>query len=178
MGDTIVYTYLVTNTGNVTCGPPRRQRPEPRLGHLPHPASPGPGPGGLGDLHRRSVSHRHPGRRGRRQFTDTATATGHRHRRRDIARPRRPSTATVQTAAAPPRSDGQDGRRFPPPTTSSRKVGDTIAYSYLVTNTGNVDPRVRRGRRPEPGSVTCPTPAAPGLAPGGSETCTADQHLP
>jgi hypothetical protein len=53
-------------------------------------------------------------------------------------------------------------------------VGETIAYSYLVTNTGNVTLKTVSVDDPTLGSVTCPAPAAPGLAPGGSETCTGD----
>ena len=50
-------------------------------------------------------------------------------------------------------------------------MGDTIAYSYLVTNIGNVTLASVAVNDPTIGSVSCPTPAAPGLAPGGSETC-------
>ena len=53
-------------------------------------------------------------------------------------------------------------------------LGEKIQYSYLVTNTGNVTLASVSVEDPSAGSVTCPTPAAPGLAPGRSETCTAN----
>ena len=51
------------------------------------------------------------------------------------------------------------------PTRTRPEVGDTIAYSYLVTNTGNVDLTSVAIDDPTIGTVACPTPAAPGLAP-------------
>ena len=53
-------------------------------------------------------------------------------------------------------------------------LGDTIHYTYLVTNIGNVNLTSVTVDDPAIGSVTCPTPAPPGLAPGDSVTCTAD----
>ena len=53
-------------------------------------------------------------------------------------------------------------------------MGETITYCYLVTNTGNVTLASVAVDDPTQGPVNCPTPAAPGLAPGASETCTAD----
>ena len=54
------------------------------------------------------------------------------------------------------------------------KPGDTIEYSYLVTNVGNATLSSISVSDPSVGSVTCPTPPSPGLAPGSAETCTAD----
>jgi uncharacterized repeat protein (TIGR01451 family) len=48
-----------------------------------------------------------------------------------------------------------------------------ITYAYTVTNTGNVDETSVSVSDPTLGKVNCPAPAAPGLAPGSSETCTA-----
>jgi uncharacterized repeat protein (TIGR01451 family) len=50
-------------------------------------------------------------------------------------------------------------------------VGDTIAWSFLVTNTGNVPLTSVGVDDPTAGAVTCPDSM---LAPGASETCTAD----
>jgi len=56
-------------------------------------------------------------------------------------------------------------------------VGDTLDYSYLVTNTGNVtltDPiRVNDDKIAVPQIVSCPTLPAGGLAPNGTLTCAA-----
>ncbi len=72
-----------------------------------------------------------------------------------------PSVSLLKTAKVSPAAD-QNGF----------KVGDTIAYTFKVTNTGNVDLNVVAVSDPAGGAVTCPVPAAPGLAPGASETCT------
>jgi hypothetical protein len=50
--------------------------------------------------------------------------------------------------------------------------GDTIAYSYVVTNTGNVTLASVEVHDPTIGAVTCPTPPPPGLAPGTAVTCS------
>ncbi|MFF8769778.1 hypothetical protein [Kitasatospora sp. NPDC015120] len=52
------------------------------------------------------------------------------------------------------------------------KVGDKIAYSFAVTNTGTTPLVSVAVNDPALGTVTCPKPAAPGLAPGASVTCT------
>ena len=80
--------------------------------------------------------------------------------------PAAPAVSIDKSGAVDPASD-QDGVQ----------VGDTISYSYKVTNTGNVTLASVAVNDPSAGSVTCPTPASPGLAPGDSETCTADQPV-
>ena len=52
-------------------------------------------------------------------------------------------------------------------------VGDTIAYSFLVRNTGNVSLGAVGVTDAKVGTVTCPVTA---LAAGASTTCTADLH--
>jgi uncharacterized repeat protein (TIGR01451 family) len=57
-------------------------------------------------------------------------------------------------------------------------VGDTLNYSYLVTNTGNItitDPITVSDDRID--SVTCPVLPTGGLLPGGSLTCTATDNV-
>ena len=54
------------------------------------------------------------------------------------------------------------------------KVGDTITYTYEVTNTGNVDLASLAVSDPSLGAVTCPVPPSPGLPPEASETCGAN----
>ncbi|MEV6122064.1 hypothetical protein AB0M23_16270, partial [Streptomyces sp. NPDC052077] len=51
------------------------------------------------------------------------------------------------------------------------KPGDRIAYSFVVTNTGSTPLTSVAVADPALGSVTCPKPSAPGLAPGASITC-------
>ena len=64
--------------------------------------------------------------------------------------------------------------------TSVGKVGDSVTYSFLVTNTGNTtlkNPQV--AEKTFSGTGTAPAPACPPatLAPGDSVTCTADYTL-
>jgi uncharacterized repeat protein (TIGR01451 family) len=79
-----------------------------------------------------------------------------------ISSPATPAVSLVKKATVTPAAD-QGGV----------KVGDTIAYSYVVTNTGNVDLTSVAVSDPTLGAVTCMTPASPGLAPGATETCSA-----
>src|SRR5206468_4682057 len=59
---------------------------------------------------------------------------------------------------------------------SSTKAGDTITYSYLVTNTGNTTISSLAVTDPHAGlsSIVCPLTT---LAPGASTTCTATYHV-
>ena len=108
------------------------------------------------------------------QVSDTATATG-----TDTpgnASPAASDTVVVPAEpAAPSVSVVKHGTVTPAADQHDIKVGDTIDYSYTVTNTGNVTLTTVSVTDGTLGPVTCPTPAPPGLAPGQSETCTADQ---
>ncbi|GAB1639922.1 lectin-like domain-containing protein [Krasilnikovia sp. MM14-A1259] len=53
-------------------------------------------------------------------------------------------------------------------------VGDTISYRFIVTNTGTITASTIAVSDPSAGPVTCPPPAA--LLPGQSMTCTADPY--
>ncbi|MFE4517846.1 hypothetical protein ACFRMQ_27060 [Kitasatospora sp. NPDC056783] len=72
-----------------------------------------------------------------------------------------PSVSLKKTATVTPAAD-QTGA----------KAGDTIAYSFAVTNTGSTPLVSVAVDDPALGTVTCPKPPAPGLAPGASVTCT------
>ena len=87
-----------------------------------------------------------------------------------------PATATIPTAPATPLvAIAKNGAVSPASRQTGARRGDTISYSYLVTNIGNVDLTSVAVDDPTLGPVTCPAPAAPGLSPGDSLTCTADQ---
>ncbi len=79
------------------------------------------------------------------------------------AEPANPELSLAKHGTVTPAADQDDIR-----------VGDTINYSYVVTNTGDVTLTSFAVVDPTLGSVTCPAPAPPGLAPGASATCTAD----
>jgi septal ring-binding cell division protein DamX len=122
----------------------------------------------------RQAAHGHPGRRRRRPGHRHRDGDRDRHRREEVApfssgegqrptAPPDPSVSLTKTAAVSPAAN-QDGAR----------LGDTISYSYLVTNTGNVTLALVEVTDPSIGAVHCPTPAAPGLAPGASVTCQAE----
>lgn len=54
------------------------------------------------------------------------------------------------------------------------KTGDRLTYTYLVTNTGNIDLASVVVSDPSLRGVSCPVPTPPGLPPEAWETCTAD----
>ncbi len=56
-------------------------------------------------------------------------------------------------------------------------VGDTISYSYLVTNIGNVTLTGRIQVADDKTRVTCPATPALGIAPAGTLTCTATYRV-
>ena len=163
-GDTIGFTFVVTNTGAVTLTGVVVD--DPKAGTVTCPSTALP-PGFAttctatytvtqADVDAGSVGN-------------TATASG------------RPPTGPVVTS--PP-----DSTTTPTDTTSTLTIdktagdpvdvnangrvdaGDTIAYSFLVTNTGAVTLTSVTVSDPKVGTVTCPTST---LAPGASSTCTA-----
>ena len=174
VGDTIAYTYLVTNTGNVTLRSVAVN--DPTLGSVACPTPPAPGlaPGGSETCTADNVYTVTQADVDTGSISDSATATGT-DTQGNASAPSAPSAAVVDTApAAPAVSIGKTATVNPASDQGAAEVGDTIAYSYVVTNTGNVDLASVLVNDPSIGSVTCPTPAAPGLAPGASETCTAN----
>ena len=108
------------------------------------------------------------------KVVDTATATGT-DTLGGTSPPSDPSTVTIQTVTPSPLVGiAKTGAVTPSGDQEAAQAGDTIQYSYLVTNTGNVTLTSVAVDDPTLGPTTCPTPAAPGLAPGSAETCTAD----
>ncbi len=174
LGDTVAYTYVITNTGNVTLVSVAVSDPTQGPVTCPTPPAPGLAPGASetctanrpytvtqADVDLGSV-------------TDSATATGT-DTHNVVGPTSAPSTVTIPTvAAAPEVSIAKTGIVTPGADQGAAKLGDTIAYSYLVTNTGNITLTSVAVNDPTQGPVTCPPPPAPGLAPGASETCTAN----
>ena len=174
VGDTIHYAYLVTNTGNVSLSAVTVD--DPAIGPVTCP-TPSPPLAPLGSVictadntHTVTIADVDAG-----IVTDTATAAGT-GVNGGTSGASDPATATIPTAPATPLvAIAKNGTVSPASRQRGARRGDTISYSYLVTNIGNVDLTSAAVDDPTLGSVTCPVPAAPGLSPGNSLTCTADQ---
>jgi uncharacterized repeat protein (TIGR01451 family) len=174
-GDTIDYSYKVTNTGNVTLRSVSVSDPAAGTVNCPTPAAPGLAPGAAETCAAATPYTVTQADVDAGMVVDTATATG--TDTQGTSSPRSdPSTVTVPTVAPVIMTAVvKQATVSPAPDQNAVDVGDTIAYSYKVTNTGNVDLQSVSVTDATMGPVTCPTPAAPGLAPGSSLTCTAAQ---
>ena len=111
----------------------------------------------------------------RGSVTDTATATGE-GGTGGTSPPSDPSTEVVKTQPpAPEVTISKLAVVSPAADQDAAELSNSASqYSYLITNIGNVNLTSVAVDDPHIGSVTCPTPAPPGLAPGSSVTCTAD----
>jgi uncharacterized repeat protein (TIGR01451 family) len=161
LGDVLSYDYIVRNTGNVSMTQPVSIQDD-KIGTIACPALPAGGlvPGATltcsadytvvqADLDAGEVTNIASALSGgETSAPDTVTITG----------TREPALGLVKATDA----------------TSFTAVGETIDYTYVATNTGNVtlldaitvsDDRIA--------DVTCPALPAGGLAPGASLTCTA-----
>jgi uncharacterized repeat protein (TIGR01451 family) len=165
-GETIVYTFTVTNTGNVTLTSVGVT--DPKVGPVTCPQTTLP-PGAsescsaapytvtqadvdAGVVHNSATSHgtppgTNPPITSPPDSTDTPTSTT-------------PGLRIVKQATL----NDANGNSF-------ADVGETIAYSFTVTNTGRVTLHDVGVTDPKAGPVTCPQTV---LAPGASEVCTAN----
>ncbi len=178
VGDAIQYSYTVTNTGNITLTSVVVSDPTAGSVSCATPAPPGLAPGASETCTADSpytVAQADVDAGG---VTDSATATGV-DTQGAQSEPSAASTITVPAvAAAPAVSLTKTATVDPADHQTGVHVGDRISYAYMVTNTGNVTLTSVAVSDPSAGNVTCPTPAAPGLAPGQPETCTADDPHP
>ena len=161
VGQTIHYSYLVTNTGNVTLDPVSVTDPMTNLSAISCPAtSLAPSIAETctatysttqGDLNAGSIHN-------------TGTATGTPPSGPDVTDT---SSVTIPATQGPAITLTKSATE-----TSYDAVGQTIHYSYLVTNTGNVtlDPVSVTDPMTNLSAISCP---ATSLAPSIAETCTA-----
>ncbi len=169
-GDTITYSYVVSNTGNVPLASVHVvDTKQPTVGTIDCPRT-ALDPGDSEEC-AASLPYAVTGAdivEG--SVTDTATAYG---TSPDGTVVESSSTVTVGTAAADPRVVvTKSGSVSPPSDQDAARAGDSVTYSYVVTNTGNVDLASVAVDDPTAGAVSCPT-LTPPLAPGRSVTCTA-----
>jgi len=161
-GDVISYSYVVSNTGNVTIVDAISVADD-KISNVSCPALPAGGlvPGASitctadytmtqGDVDAGSVTNIASATDGNTVSpTDTVTVSG----------TQTPAMSLVKSAV----------------TESFSMPGDIVSYEYVVTNTGNVtiiDPVTVSDDKIS--NVTCPALPAGGLAPSASVTCTAD----
>ncbi|NBH06482.1 WD40 repeat domain-containing protein [Amycolatopsis sp. SID8362] len=166
-GDTVAYTFTVTNTGNVTLSAVAVA--DPKVGPVTCPAAslaPGKSTQCSARPYVLTQSDVDAGK-----VDNTATATG-----------KPPSGGPVtddDTATAPiPQVPGialeKESGGITDVDGNGPDAGDTIAYTFTVTNTGNVTLDPVSVADPKAGTVRCPEPK---LAPGASTKCTASYTL-
>ncbi len=170
VGDTVTYSFVVTNTGNVTltvldvtdpsdggtvaCVPPAG-------GLVPHASV----TCNATSTHTITQADVDAGTR-----SDTATATGT-DGNADTSPPAS-STATVNATANPAVSLTKTGAVSPASDKGGAKVGDTVTYTFVVTNTGNVTLTTLTVTDPSDGGAVVCAPPAVGLTPSASVTCS------
>ena len=158
-GDTITYSYLVTNTGNVTIN--ALAVSDDKLGAITCPVS-SLAPAAFTTCtatHLVSGADLDLG-----SITNTATADG--SPTGGVLVPATDTLTVAITGQAPALTIDKTAK-------ASYGPGDTITYSYLVTNTGNVTINALAVSDDKLGAITCPVSS---LAPAAFTTCTAT-HL-
>ncbi|MGL5910271.1 MAG: DUF7507 domain-containing protein, partial [Phycicoccus sp.] len=168
VGDTVRYSFAVTNTGTVTIGDLTIADSliSPANIDCTGPIAPG-ATGACSGSHTVTQAELDAG-----VVSNTATASGIGPDGDPVTSPpdtvdyaldQEPLLALTKTATV---DDGGDG---------SLDVGDTIAFSFVVTNTGNVTVTALGIADPLVGGISCPVAT---LAPGASTTCATDDANP
>ena len=159
-GDTIDYSFVVTNTGNVTLDPVLVSDPLVTV-TCPNDALASDATMTCTATYTLTQADVDAG-----VVDNTATVTGTDPDGGDVTDTDSTSSPITQTPAV--QLDKQAGAP------SGSAAGDTIGYSFLVTNTGNVTLDPVSIDDPTVGAVVCPVSV---LAPGDSTTCTATYTL-
>ncbi len=160
-GTPITYRYVVTDTGNVTLTSVGVTDPQPGLSAVSCPDST------LAPTASETCSATYTTTQGDVDaggITNTGTAVG--------KPPSGPTVTAADSLTLPATQSPSIGVAKSANVASYSAPGTPIAYSYLVTNTGNVTLTSVHVTDPQPGlsSITCPDSS---LAPTHSETCSA-----
>src|SRR5690606_850075 len=170
VGDTIAYSFLVTNTGNVTIGDLVVSDPLLAVAPVCPVTTLAPGASttctGSYTLTQADIDNG--------EVVNSATAGG-----TPPASPGNPAPPPVDTppstTTTPITPDASLSLLKTAGTPSGNAVGDTIAYSFLVTNTGNVT--IGDLVVSDPLLAVAPVCPVTTLAPGASTTCTGSYTL-
>ena len=157
VGDTIAYTFLVTNTGNVALDPVSVA--DPKVGAVSCPA------GSLAPGASRTCTASYTLTQAdvnAGTVVNTATATG--------TPPTGPPVTDDDTITTPVPTNPRIDLQKVASTAGPVHAGDQIIFTFTVTNTGNVTLTNLQVLDPMVGTVTCATTT---LAPGERTTCTA-----
>ncbi len=160
-GSTILYTFVVTNSGNVTLASVGVS--DPKVGAVSCPATT-LAPGASTTCTKSYTLTQADVDAG--VVTNTATATG--------TPPTGSAVTGTSTANAPITRTPAITVAKTAGTPSGITAGSTILYTFVVTNTGNVTLTSVGVSDPKVGAVSCP---ATTLAPGASTTCTKSYAL-
>lgn len=164
VGATLSYSYLVTNTGNITLTDPVVVT-DNRIASVNCPALPAGGLAPTASITCTATYTTTQADLDAGSVVNVASASSG-------ATVSPTSTVTVNAVQTP--ALGLDKTTS---TSTYDSVGDVLAYSYRVTNTGNVTltapVTVDDDRIVAPATVNCPALPPGGLVPGGEVTCTA-----
>ncbi|MGY2701029.1 putative repeat protein (TIGR01451 family) [Nocardioides sp. HB32] len=161
-GDTVTYTFKVTNAGNVTLT--NITVADPKVGPVSCPSSP-LAPGASVDCDPRTYTLTQAdvdnGSVDNTATVTGSTPTGGTVTDDDSRTVDLPATGSIQLSKTASAVDDLDG--------NGPDAGDTVSYSFQVTNTGNVKLDPVTVSDPKVGPVTCPSG---GLDPDESFECT------
>ncbi|MCW2772381.1 MAG: hypothetical protein JWN91_707 [Nocardioides sp.] len=161
-GDTITYTFQVTNTGNVALNPVTVA--DPKVGPVTCPTGPLAAGASVSCTPKSYTLTQADVNAGKVDNTATATGTASNGVQVTAA-----DSATVVVPAAPSIALDKAAGAITDLDGNGPDTGDTITYTFKVTNTGNVPLNPVTVTDPKVGPITCPTGA---LAPGADVSCT------
>jgi uncharacterized repeat protein (TIGR01451 family) len=168
LGDTIAYSYLVTNTGNVDLNAVAVSDPSGGPTSCPSTTLAPAASETCTATNLYSVTQADVDVG---SVTDIATANANLPNGSPIPNPPKSVVVTATVAPVEALSIVKMATVAPASDQGAAHRGDTIAYSYVVKNIGNVDLSDISVTDPTDGATTCPSST---LAPGASETCTAE----